>query len=154
MFSALFKSLRKKLLIVFLVLFTLMFTIFPGVVSSLEELPAENEAEATLNESETVNRDENDQVETDNNLVNPDSKLYSEAGITITGIEQLDLLNKPHNVNLFESLFDGLYDTKGKSNQFVDRHRAWGFHLWYELTLDKRYDLTMLLRKTMAISPC
>ena len=58
----------------------------------------------------------------------------------ITGVEALDSLNREFGVIQYKPLLFGLYDVSPNSVQFRDRHKAWGFHLWFELTLDERVD--------------
>jgi subtilisin family serine protease len=67
----------------------------------------------------------------------PDQEIIAdENGFAVTGIQSLDNLNRAFNVRSYKPLYEGLYYPGSKSNEFRDRHRAWGFHLWFELICD------------------
>jgi len=62
-------------------------------------------------------------------------------------IEAIDVLNNRHGVRGAEQLFR--HPSLG--NDFSDRHKAWGFHLWYRLEFDDDIDVIDLVRKYEAL---
>ncbi len=58
-----------------------------------------------------------------------------------TGILALDELNKVYKVHKYTPILEELYEVSQASLQYKERHRAWGFHLWYELKLDEGADI-------------
>ena len=64
-----------------------------------------------------------------------------ESGQVITGYTALDALNLAFSVESYKPLFKSLYETNSKTSQFQERHKAWGLHLWYELTMDSKSDV-------------
>ncbi|MCL1850949.1 MAG: S8 family serine peptidase [Bacteroidetes bacterium] len=56
-------------------------------------------------------------------------------GFVRTGIAALDNLNAQFQAISYAPLFGDLYETHSKSNDLRDKHRAWGFHLWFTLEL-------------------
>ncbi len=58
-----------------------------------------------------------------------------------TGISVLDELNEIYGVYEYKSMLEGLYKISEASLQYKERHREWGFHLWYELRLDDDVDI-------------
>jgi len=57
-------------------------------------------------------------------------------------IEALDLLNDRHGAREVGQLFR--HPSLG--NDFSDRHKAWGFHLWYRLEFDDDLDVVELVK--------
>jgi len=68
----------------------------------------------------------------DNNPV-----YLSDNGAVIFNISAVDQLNKQYNPTGFNKLFG----KENPSSKFFDRHRAWGFHLWYTLYFDESIDI-------------
>ncbi len=62
-----------------------------------------------------------------------------------TGITDLDLLNKVHKVQEYRPMLKDLYDVSPASVIYRERHKEWGFHLWYELELDRHSDIIAAL---------
>ncbi|MBW6516289.1 MAG: S8 family serine peptidase, partial [Candidatus Cloacimonetes bacterium] len=58
-------------------------------------------------------------------------------GIVLSGIPEVDALNRTYNVHTAVKLFD----SPALRNGYEWRHREWGFHLWYELRFDTREDI-------------
>ncbi len=58
-----------------------------------------------------------------------------------TGIADLDRLNKTYGVNEYTPLLEELYMLSEASHKYKERHKSWGFHLWYDLKLDNRADI-------------
>ncbi len=55
-----------------------------------------------------------------------------ENGLLRFGISEVDALNEAYQVHGFAQTFD----SPAFTNEFSDRHHAWGFHLWYDLYFD------------------
>ncbi len=58
-----------------------------------------------------------------------------------TGIPELDLLNKAYGISEYRPMLDDLYDVSPVSENYRERHEAWGFHLWYELSVSNNKDI-------------
>jgi len=56
-------------------------------------------------------------------------------GFVATGILELDALNSQFQATNYTPAFGMLYETNSRSNDFRERHRAWGFHLWFTIEL-------------------
>ncbi len=65
----------------------------------------------------------------------------SNANHVITGIYTLDEFNKEFNVYEYEPVLKELYEISPASLNYKERHRKWGFHLWYDFKLDKNEDI-------------
>ena len=63
-------------------------------------------------------------------------RTHSE-GFVATGIVALDVLNAQFQAQSYTPLFGALYETNSKSASFRERHKAWGFHLWFTIELDE-----------------
>ena len=63
-----------------------------------------------------------------------DNPVYmSDDGAVIFNIASVDQLNEQYKPTSFKKLFEcGAF-----TGEFEDRHRAWGFHLWYTLYFDE-----------------
>ena len=68
--------------------------------------------------------------------------VADEKGIVSFGIEPLDLLNQQYGVRQAELHFS----SSAFRNGFTERHKAWGFHLWYRLEADEKTDIVDMLR--------
>lgn len=70
------------------------------------------------------------------------------AGGTISfGLTTVDQLNALHGVTKADQLF--ISDAFNRS--FSERHKAWGFHLWYMLYFDDAADIKSLVRQYQAL---
>lgn len=58
-----------------------------------------------------------------------------------TGSPALDAICRAYRVKSFSPYFGALYITNSKSLNYIERHKAWGFHLWFELVLNSRADI-------------
>ncbi len=65
----------------------------------------------------------------------------------VTGIKSVDALNQEAGAKQYKSLLHGLYERSAKSNQYRERHKAWGFHLWFEIEVDKKTNIKELVEK-------
>ena len=68
-------------------------------------------------------------------------------GTVTFGIESIDRLNRQFGVSGFEKTFG----SPAFSSRFSDRHRAWGFHLWYSLHFDEELDVKQLVQAYAAL---
>ena len=67
-----------------------------------------------------------------------DVKYYADSKEFVRiGISELDNLNEQFQVKSYTPLFGMLYETNSKATGFRERHRAWGFHLWFTIELDE-----------------
>ena len=73
-------------------------------------------------------------------------------GFVTTGIASLDALNAQYHAVSYTPLFSMLYETNSKSSNFRARHRAWGFHLWFTITLDENTDIIEAVNAYQALS--
>ncbi|TVQ88679.1 MAG: T9SS C-terminal target domain-containing protein [Bacteroidetes bacterium] len=64
-------------------------------------------------------------------------------GIIRFNLESIDRLNEQYEVRAAQQHFRN----PALRNTFTDRHRAWGFHLWYRLELDEDVDIVSLIRE-------
>ncbi len=64
----------------------------------------------------------------------------SDQGIALAGIDEVDSLNIKYKASAFKSMLDPLYEISEVSNQYRERHRKHGLHLWYEIEIDGRSD--------------
>ena len=52
-----------------------------------------------------------------------------------TGLTALDALNQQYLASNYRQLIQTVYNSGQKSHQYQERHKAWGFHLWFEVDL-------------------
>ncbi len=71
----------------------------------------------------------------------------SEKGYVKTGIKSIDKLNKKYKVFEYYSILDELYEISEASHQYTERHKQWGFHLWYDLKLDTKADIKQVVKE-------
>ena len=57
-------------------------------------------------------------------------------GFVNTGILELDALNEQFQAISYIPLFAMSYETNSKCSDFRERHRAWGFHLWFTININ------------------
>ena len=65
----------------------------------------------------------------------------AEGSYVRTGNEALDALNSEFGVTEFSSALYDFYDASKTSLRHYERHKAWGFHLWYKLIIDSKADV-------------
>jgi len=58
-----------------------------------------------------------------------------------TGIPALDKLNKAFRVHEYKPMLKNLYRVSKASVRNREKHKEWGFHLWYDLKLDNTADV-------------
>jgi len=58
-----------------------------------------------------------------------------------TGIAALDELHRAYKVYEYTPMLRDLYEISEASLQYKERHREWGFHLWYDLKVDDEADI-------------
>ncbi len=83
-------------------------------------------------------------------------KRYIHAGkqgYVETGISPFDAINKAIGAQLYERKFDVLYDITGDMSvkKYQERHRAWGFHLIYEIRFDEQHDVIAAVKQFAAL---
>ena len=83
-----------------------------------------------------IKLDESFTNQMDNNPV-----IVDEQGTVRFNIINIDQLNQQYGVKDFNKLFE----SKAFSSEFSERHRAWGFHLWYTLYFDEKTDIKELV---------
>jgi len=71
----------------------------------------------------------------------------NEEGIISFQLTGVDALNQKFSVNNATQHF--LSPAFG--NTFTERHKAWGFHLWYKLEFDERLDVREMIREYSAL---
>jgi subtilisin family serine protease len=87
------------------------------------------------------------------------SLIADESGYVKTDNPALDRLNQTFGVARYNPLFDPLYKSNSSSIQYQERHKAWGFHLWFELDLDTKANIVevvnefLLLDEVLACEP-
>ncbi len=69
----------------------------------------------------------------------------TENDIVKTGLASLDKINKTYNIHKYKPMLEDLYEISEASLKYKERHRKWGFHLWYELKLDNNADIIAAL---------
>ncbi|MFP4555504.1 MAG: GEVED domain-containing protein [Bacteroidales bacterium] len=65
----------------------------------------------------------------------------------VTGIKSVDALNQKAGAIQYKPLLHGLYEKSSKSAQYRERHKAWGFHLWFEIEVDEKANIKELVEK-------
>ena len=86
------------------------------------------------------------------NLIPVLSSSTSPVGYVVTGIPSFDALNQYYSIKSYRPLFDHLYHTRSDSDQFMERHKAWGFHLWLEVIVDDKTDIIDAVMQFSALS--
>jgi len=72
----------------------------------------------------------------------PPQSLDADTGKFVkTGNHNLDRLNRLIGVKSYKPLFGSLYETNSKTSEYSERHRQWGFHLWFELVVDEHTNI-------------
>ena len=85
----------------------------------------------------------------------PDTRFISTSskGYVETGLISFDEVNSSVGAKLYDRKFDALYET-GKehvSEKFKERHRAWGFHLIYKISIDENADVIETVKQYAAL---
>jgi len=86
------------------------------------------------------------------NLIPVLSSSTSPVGYVVTGIPSFDALNQYYSIKSYRPLFGHLYHTRSDSDQFMERHKAWGFHLWLEVIVDDKTDIIDAVMQFSALS--
>ncbi|MEA2105600.1 MAG: GEVED domain-containing protein, partial [Bacteroidota bacterium] len=69
------------------------------------------------------------------------------GGFVVTGIKSIDNLNKEFGASKYTPLLDGLYEKSAKSVQNREKHKAWGFHLWFTVEVNTKADVIEIVKK-------
>ncbi|MCK4981180.1 MAG: S8 family serine peptidase, partial [Candidatus Delongbacteria bacterium] len=74
-------------------------------------------------------------------------------GYVETGMASFDAINKSIGAVLYDRRFNSLLEIPGQHSvaKYEDRHRAWGFHLIYEVTFNKGQDVIAAVRQYAAL---
>ncbi|MCD4744993.1 MAG: S8 family serine peptidase, partial [Bacteroidales bacterium] len=75
------------------------------------------------------------------NQMDNNSVIVDKNGTVRFNISNIDQLNQQYGAKNFKKLFE----CKAFSPKFSERHRAWGFHLWYTLYFDEKTDIKKLI---------
>src|SRR6056297_2685878 len=73
------------------------------------------------------------------------------GGFVVTGIKSIDNLNEKFGANKYTPLLDGLYEKSAKSVQKREKHKAWGFHLWFTVEANTKADVIEMVKKYAAL---
>ena len=73
------------------------------------------------------------------------------SDVVALGNSNIDKLNKEFGAVQYKSMLYGLYEMSAKSAQHKERHKAWGFHLWFEITIDADADIKQAVKKFAAL---
>ncbi len=72
----------------------------------------------------------------------------TDKGYVETGIKLFDEINKDIGAQKYTRIFDALYDIPGSASiKYRERHRAWGFHLWFKIEVCEKADIIEAVRK-------
>jgi subtilisin family serine protease len=70
----------------------------------------------------------------------------NKSGIITTGIEDFDLLSQQYHIYDGRMVAENLFSASEKSVSTIhERHREWGFHLWYEFRTASKSDLLQIV---------
>ncbi|MFW6223028.1 MAG: S8 family serine peptidase, partial [Bacteroidota bacterium] len=83
--------------------------------------------------------------------ISSSKNLSQPAGFVKTGITEIDRLNSKYLVHKYVSHLDELYSQAPGEKQYSQRHKAWGFHLWYELSFKKDIDVRSVVKDFLRI---
>ena len=72
---------------------------------------------------------------------------FSDEGFVKFGLPELDSLNAWHGIKAVNSSFE----SPALKNGFTERHRKWGFHLWYDVFVDGDTDIISLVQQYKAL---
>jgi len=73
------------------------------------------------------------------------------GGFVVTGIKSIDNLNEKFGANKYTPLLDGLYEKSAKSVQNREKHKAWGFHLWFTVEVNTKAEVIEIVKKYAAL---
>ncbi len=70
-----------------------------------------------------------------------------EDGTLTLGLSGVDALNAKYNVHNARKTFA----SAALNNKYSERHKKWGFHLWYDLRVDAKTDIIAMVQDYMAL---
>lgn len=77
----------------------------------------------------------------------PDVVHQSEKnGFVVTGIKSIDNLNQKFGAQKYTPLLNGLYEKSAKSADNREKHKAWGFHLWFNVEVNSKSDVIEMVK--------
>lgn len=68
------------------------------------------------------------------------------SGFVVTGIKSIDDLNQQFGAQKYTPLLNGLYEKSAKSAENREKHKAWGFHLWFNVEVDAKSDVIEMVK--------
>ena len=78
----------------------------------------------------------------------PATKLSAGSdGYVVIGNSKLDRINQEFGVKSYKPLFEPLYDIYEKAEDFRERHKAWGLHLWFTVEIEIKSDVIAAVRQ-------
>jgi subtilisin family serine protease len=82
------------------------------------------------------------------NLIKDDKIIDRvKGGYVRTGVQAIDEMNTKFKAEQYRPGLYGLYDVSPASEKFRDRHVAWGFNLWMEITLEDGVDVIQAVKE-------
>jgi len=79
--------------------------------------------------------------------ISADLILSGSKGYVETGIQALDDLNQKFGAQQYKPLLYNFYKASAKSAEYENRHRAWGFHLWFEIEFSSKADIKDVIKQ-------
>ncbi len=73
--------------------------------------------------------------------------MASERGYVVTGIPSIDALNAQFSAKIYKPVFSSLYQSQPEFAKYRERHRAWGFHLWFEVEIDSKANVIEAVKR-------
>jgi subtilisin family serine protease len=67
-------------------------------------------------------------------------------GFVVTGIKSIDNLNQKFGAQKYTPLLNGLYEKSAKSADNREKHKAWGFHLWFNVEVNSKSDVIEMVK--------
>lgn len=73
--------------------------------------------------------------------------VTGKEGVIAFGVPSLDALHEAFRVREARQTFN----SKALKNRYTDRHRIWGFHLWYDIYVDQGTDIVSMVQAYEAL---
>ena len=70
-------------------------------------------------------------------------------GYVETGVKSIDNVNAKFGATEYKPLLYNLYSAKSSSNQYKERHAAWGFNRWFIVQIDSKADVKEAVKQYM-----
>ncbi len=83
----------------------------------------------------------------------PDKVIAANGdGVARTGVPLIDAVNVEAGATQLRPLFESLYFNGRSQHPHRERHKAWGFHLWFEIKVDAQSDIMELVQKYRSLN--